>query len=482
MIPTPVNAIGSNDKFARYRLWKDQNVPLVYDWLSSRTLSWPHGAVQWGALTTSHVEEQRRIERNSQTFSNRSLFLAERTDNTNNPRDPNTLLQYEVRIVHELVNKPADIAKPWIEDGSASDRDSPSSRDFALRKRILHPGEVNRIRLIAANVVITHTDSPKLLVWDMERQPEPKKNNTEANIPTCVLTGHTQNAEFAVDVSPNGAMSQSARNACIVSGGSDLNVCFWRLRDYEAFYGALEATVIMRGVSGKPSEPSGASRLSGHTDVVEDVSFRYDNPDFVVSVGRDSSMILWDVRTPTQPADKIHKAHQGDVNCCDFGGLDDNQVITGGNDRVVRVWDIRKIRDANNNAQPLGTLYGHRRQITNLSWNRFERNVFASGADDGEVLVWRMGEHAQRHKHMIRQDEGAHSPELMFRHVGHNQTESKITDLDWLPSSTDRWCMASLSESLNGGSTLQMWRMTDLIYRKKEDVMEELRQHYDRVS
>lgn len=481
MAPTPVSAVGSNDKFARYRLWKDQHVPLVYDWLSSRTLSWPHGAVQWGVMAPLPLEESRRLERSSQSFSIRSLFLAERTDNANNPKDPNTLLQYDVRVVNELVNRPVDIAKPWIEDGSASDRDSPTNRDFAIKKRILHPGEVNRIKLVAANVLVTHTDSPRLLVWDMDRQPDRKKNETEPNRPTCVLTGHEQNAEFAVDVFPHGTSSQSAQNACIASGGSDCNVCFWRLRDYEALHGPLEARVKLTGAKGHSYVP-GSSRLVGHTNVIEDVSFCQDSSDVIVSVGRDSAIVIWDVREGSRPVDKINGAHKGDINCCDFGGLNGSQVITGGSDGLVRVWDHRKLRDSNNKPCPLGTLYGHRKQVTNMSWNRYERDVFASGADDGEVLVWRMGETAKHHTHGIRQDEGAHSPELLFRHVGHSQFESKITDLHWLPSSSDRWCIASLSESLNGGSTLQLWRMTDLIYRKKEEVVEELRQHNERVS
>ncbi|CAH1453561.1 unnamed protein product [Lactuca virosa] len=40
-------------------------------------------------------------------------------------------------------------------------------------KTIVHPGEVNRIRELPQNnkIVATHTDSPDVLIWDVEAQP-----------------------------------------------------------------------------------------------------------------------------------------------------------------------------------------------------------------------------------------------------------------------------------------------------------------------
>lgn len=547
MTRTHVNAVGSSDKMARYRIWKEHHVPLVYDWLSSRQLAWPHGAVQWGSLSNPSLESfeninmnnnnnsnnsnninsttnmTRRSDRLAQAYSMRSLYLAERTNNNKN--DPNTLLQYEIRVIHELVNKPSDIAKPWIEEGSASDRDPTTHKDYALRKRVLHPGEVNRIRVVSNNIVVTQTDSPHLMLWNMSEQPDRKKNETFPSKPTCILTGHTKNTEFAVDVfkpatygTTSNILNQHIEipNASIVSGGTDHNVCLWRLRDHESLSGSLRASVCFAGCT--PGALSGVAN-GGHSNVVEDVSFKRedDGANTIVSVGRDSAMIIWDARTPRNMV-KVPNAHPSDINCCDFGGFDGNQIATGGSDKVIRIWDMRKLKNTKNEAFPLLKLRGHQGEITALSWNRYEKNVFASGSQDGHVMVWRVdsinnnqnhgttgpsngnangnangnengnmntsenmnGNVFSNYERLPMHEAEGYSPELMFKHVGHNYTDSKIIDLDWLPTAVDRWCLASLSEITSGGSTLQMWRISDLIYRPKEDVMEELEQHSDR--
>lgn len=561
MKPVPVRVFSTNDSITRYRTWKEENAPLVYDWLSYRSLTWPHGALQWGALThnglstnnnnntsssfqasssfASNAADQQRnnpsvtlplpagqseiksfIQDQQQqqhyatqaAWSTRSLFLAERTDN--NPGDPNTLLQYDVRVIHELVNKHNDICKPWIEDSHASsNRDSGTNREFTLRKRVIHPGEVNRIRLVTPNVVLTHTDSPNLFLWDMDKQVDRKKTDLIPNKPTAELSGHMSNAEFAIDVYPSGAMNHKITDARILSGGHDHHVCLWHLADYEALDGKLEARGRFGGnyVSGNNNVGHHAN-LAGHSDVVDDVSFQrhaeQSSGNVFVSVGRDAAIILWDSRlTPRRPTEKLVKGHESDINCCDFGGIEGTNIITGGNDSVIRVWDIRKLRGTNNQPCPQYELIGHRGMVTNLSWNRFERNVFASGADDGEILIWRLsgdkttvaaagggGGSVNLNNNGMRkggpyrpsfdQVEGLHSDELIFRHVGHNfnMVGARITDLDWLPSPYDRWCLASISEPFgsSGGSTLQIWRMSDLVYRDKEIVMEELRQHNER--
>lgn len=554
MKPVPVRVFSTNDSITRYRTWKEENAPLVYDWLSYRSLTWPHGALQWGALThnglstnsssfqasfasadqqrnnpavtlplpggqseiKSYLQDQQQQHYATQAaWSTRSLFLAERTDN--NPGDPNTLLQYDVRVIHELVNKHNDICKPWVEDSHASNRDTGTNREFALRKRVIHPGEVNRIRLVTPTVLLTHTDSPNLLLWDMDKQADRRKTEVIPNKPTAELSGHSMNAEFAIDVYPSGAMNHKITDARILSGGHDHQVCLWHLGDYEALEGKLEARGRFGGnyVNSAGSNTTNVGHhaaLAGHSDVVDDVSFQRhqesSSGNVFVSVGRDAAIILWDSRiNPRRPTEKIVKGHESDINCCDFGGVEGTSIITGGNDSIIRVWDCRKLRDSNNRPCPQYELIGHRGIVTNLSWNRFERNVFASGADDGEILIWRLsGDNSTKAtvagggsshntnasnnatkgpcRPSFDQVEGLHSDELIFRHVGHNfnMSAARITDLDWLPSPYDRWCLASIAEPFgsSGGSTLQIWRMSDLVYREKEIVMEELRQHNER--
>lgn len=454
-------AVGSLNSSSRFKLWKEQHVPLLYDWLSSRPLVWPSAAVQWGAS----IEDSRRDRApNNHTFSNHAVYLAERTGNATT--DPNTLLQFEIRVVHEYTNKPSDVARPWAEEAVVTDQsDANSSRDFALRKRIIHPGEVNRIRLISRDVVVTHTDSPHLFVWDFRKQPDRKAREVSHNIPDMTLMGHSSNAEYAIDVA-NAPGDDGDK--WVLSGGKDCAVLLWRMQDYQSSGQFLNPFVRMAG-------SHGIKNPVGHTGHIEDVSFCGKQRNTVSSVGRDAALLLWDVRAPQSPTAFVNKAHRGDINCCDFGGICEYFIGTGGEDKVVRIWDTRKLKSTNDEPQPVRMLRGHTNEITNIMWNRNVSNVCASGGDDGQVLVWKIED-----TQLQRQAESQHydaSPELIFRHIGHGIADAKISDLEWLPCSSDPWCIASLSETFgSGGSTLQVWRISDIVYRPKEEVAADLRQ------
>ncbi|KAI0563896.1 Histone-binding protein RBBP4 [Gracilaria domingensis] len=454
--------VGSLNRNTRLKLWKEHDVPILYDWISSRPLVWPSAAVQWGAP----IEDSRRDRTpNNHTFSNRAIYLSERTADATT--DPNTLLQFEVRVIHELTNKPSEVARPWAEEPVITDRsDTNSSRDFVLRKRILHPGEVNRIRLISRDVVVTHTDNPHLFVWDFKRQPDRKPRDISPNVPDCTLVGHSSNAQYAIDVA---ASPGTEEDKWVVSGGSDCSVLLWRMDDYQSSGQKLNPFVRMTG-------SNGISRPVGHTEHIEDVSFCGKQRNVISSVGRDESLFLWDVRAPQSPTAYVYKAHRGHINSCDFGGLCENYIVTGGEDKNVRLWDTRKLKNAAGEPQPLRELRGHTQAITNLMWNRNVENVLASGALDGQVLIWRIGDdHVQRPADSPYYDM---SPELLFKHIGHSTNDEDIWDLEWLPSSSDPWCIASLSETVgSGGSTLQVWRISDVIHRPTEEVAADLRRY-----
>lgn len=470
-MPTPAQPVGSLNADARFEIWKDQHVPLLYDWLSSRTLVWPHEALRWGSLSPSeNRSRERTVVTNSTPSITRALYLAERTGPSK--RDPNTLLHFDVKVTPELSCKPQDIAKPWLDEAVVLERaDQMSTRSFWLRKRIIHPGEVNRIRLAAPGVVVTHTDNPHLFVWDFNVQPDRKKDDMTPSVPTLTLVGHHGNADYALDVAPpQNAENDAARaDTWIVSGGSDCSVLIWTLGDYQSMGTELMPRARMAG--GQNISPD-----LGHTDIVEDVSFNSHDRNIVVSVGRDSAMMLWDARTSTRPTSTVRKAHTGDINCCDASGTDPYLVITGGSDHLIRVWDRRYLTNSLGERKPTRTLHGHSDQVTNVMWNKYVPGILASGGEDGQVLLWNTKETDRRPA--FASGLYSVSPELMFRHVGHTQSRSKIVDFEWHPSESDPWCIASLSATLGeGGSTVQIWRISDLIYREKEEVAADLRQH-----
>lgn len=144
--------------------------------------------------------------------------------------DANTLLVATARMANEHVTRSADVTKKWSESVY---RDPLPPADFKIKKRIVHPGEVNRVRELREGVVVTHSDHPHLFVWDTEKQPHRRdaaSKDAAPNQPDLTLTGHKKNAEYAVESADGGSV--------VASGGNDQLVLIWHLEDYQSLLSA----------------------------------------------------------------------------------------------------------------------------------------------------------------------------------------------------------------------------------------------------
>ena len=99
--------------------------------------------------------------------------------------------------------------------------------------------------------------------------------------------------------------------------------------------------------SGKPS--SGAiQRYASHGYPVLDIAVTQNNQQFA-SVGGDRSVFLWDVQnaegTSRRFGSNTSQAHTSRITCVEFAGSDDSVLVSGSDDRSVRLWDV-KSRDA----------------------------------------------------------------------------------------------------------------------------------------
>ncbi|THF95052.1 hypothetical protein TEA_029653 [Camellia sinensis var. sinensis] len=170
----------------RYTQWKSL-VPVLYDWLANHNLVWPslscrilHGSTQGNG--EDRPKAMLRLDLGScrwgpqleqATYKNRQrLYLSEQARSSYSPHCipltdgsvPNTLVIANCEVV-----KPRVAAAEHISQFNEEAR-SPFVKKF---KTIIHPGEVNRIRELPQNskIVATHTDSPDVLIWDVEAQP-----------------------------------------------------------------------------------------------------------------------------------------------------------------------------------------------------------------------------------------------------------------------------------------------------------------------
>ncbi|KAF2531618.1 hypothetical protein F2Q70_00029147 [Brassica cretica] len=266
----------------KYTQWKGL-VPILYDWLANHNLVWPSLSCRWGP------------QLDQATYKNRQrLYLSEQTDGS----VPNTLVIANCEVV-----KPRVAAAEHISQFNEEAR-SPFVKKY---KTIIHPGEVNRIRELPQNskIIATHTDSPDVLIWDVETQPNRHAVlGAATSRPDLILTGHQDNAEFALAMCPT--------EPFVLSGGKDKSVVLWSIQDHITTVGTdskSSGSIIKQTGEGgdKTESPSVGPRgvYHGHDDTVEDVAFSPTSAQEFCSVGDDSCLILWDARTGTSPVTKV---------------------------------------------------------------------------------------------------------------------------------------------------------------------------------
>ncbi|XP_050218597.1 WD-40 repeat-containing protein MSI4-like [Mercurialis annua] len=435
----------------KYGQWKSL-VPVLYDWLANHNLVWPSLSCRWGP----HLEQF--------TYKNRQrLYLSEQTDGS----VPNTLVIANCEVVKTRVAAAEHIAQ-FNEEAR-----SPFVKKY---KTIIHPGEVNRIRELPQNsrIVATHTDSPDVLIWDVEAQPNRHAVLGATNSrPDLILTGHQDNAEFALAMCPT--------EPFVLSGGKDKSVVLWSIQDHITASATDPATAKVQGSGGSIIKRAGDDKSSdspsvgprgiyqGHEDTVEDVAFCPSSAQEFCSVGDDSCLILWDARSGSNPSIKVEKAHNADLHCVDWNPHDDNLILTGSADNSIRMFDRRNLT-SNGVGTPVYKFEGHKAAVLCVQWSPDKSSVFGSSAEDGLLNIWdyeKIGKKSERPTKVP-----SSPPGLFFQHAGHRD---KVVDFHW--NASDPWTIVSVSDDCDttgGGGTLQIWRMSDLIYRPEDEVLEEL--------
>ncbi|XP_057549785.1 WD-40 repeat-containing protein MSI4-like [Amaranthus tricolor] len=438
----------------KYTQWKSL-IPILYDWLANHNLVWPSLSCRWGPLLEQATYKSRQ-----------RLYLSEQTDGS----VPNTLVIANVEVV-----KPRVAAAEHISQFNEEAR-SPFVKKF---KTIIHPGEVNRIREFPDNtsILATHTDSPDVLIWDVESQPTRHAIlGAPTSRPDLILTGHQDNAEFA--------LAMCSREPLVLSGGKDKLVVLWNIKDHVSTLATGGSKFSPAGSNIKSASktgdvtnvnvdsPSVAARgiYKGHSDTVEDVQFCPTSEQQFCSVGDDSCLILWDSRTGSDPVAKVEKAHGADLHCVDWNPHDENLILTGSADNAIHLFDRRNLT-VGGFGSPVHKFQGHDAAVLCVQWSPNNKSIFGSAAEDGLLNIW---DHEKVGKMQTGNgNKTSEYPEgLFFRHAGHRD---KVVDFHW--NSIDPWTIVSVSDDCSssaGGGTLQIWRIMDLLYRPEDEVLVEL--------
>nr|CAR66202.1 retinoblastoma-associated proteins 46/48 [Dugesia japonica] len=294
--------------------------------------------------------------------------------------------------------------------------------------KINHDGEVNRARYLPQNPTIIATKSPSsdVLVFDYTKHPAKPDPNGLCQ-PDLRLKGH-QKEGYGLSWNPK-------RSGYLLSASDDNTICMWDINTSPRDQRIIDALSI----------------FTGHSSVVEDVSWHLLHEHIFGSVADDRQLMIWDTRTsvtnrPSQSVD----AHSAEVNCISFNPFSEYILATGSADRTVALWDLRNLN------LKLHSFESHKDEIFQVQWSPHHETILASSGTDRRLHVWdlsRIGEE------QFAEDAEDGPPELLFIHGGHT---AKISDFSWSPNTP--WLICSVSED----NILQVWQMAENIYNDED--------------
>jgi ribosome assembly protein RRB1 len=82
------------------------------------------------------------------------------------------------------------------------------------------------------------------------------------------------------------------------------------------------------------------------------------------------------------------KAHDRDVNVCDWNKVATHLIVTGSDDCKVKVWDLRMINEKSNDE--LLCFNWHTEPITSIRFQPNEESVIAVASEDNRLTIWDM--------------------------------------------------------------------------------------------
>eukprot|EP00792_Barthelona_sp_PAP020_P005176 TRINITY_DN2539_c0_g1_i1.p1 TRINITY_DN2539_c0_g1~~TRINITY_DN2539_c0_g1_i1.p1 ORF type:complete len:419 (+),score=109.82 TRINITY_DN2539_c0_g1_i1:51-1259(+) len=388
------------DTSLEYKMWK-KNTPFLYDQVITHPLELPSLTVNW----LPDVE----YEQTDDCITQRLLI------GTHAPMgEPNYLKILNVTL--PTTENENDIEQQNVETSGSDDEDS--CRMVVEKMKIFHPGEINIARHCPHNSVLIATRSPEgCFVFNYTRHPSvPTKSRDpfpDITLNDCV------GDYFALAWSP-------VANAMLASG-SDGRAVVWDLEG--EFPQAFDP--IWTGIVGNE---------------INDVQFHCQDRNILAAAGEE--LCIFDLRG--NDTLKPKNPHQGSVNCIGFNHFNPNIFLSGGQDSIVKLWDIRNL------SEPLYNFCGHDDEVFGVSFSPFNEVAFASSSADRKIAIWDPTRIGELQSEADRQDGAA---ELLFLHTGH---QARICDFTWNPNKGHEYLMASVAED----NLLQIWQIASNIYGK----------------
>uniref|UniRef100_H9G7H0 Histone-binding protein RBBP4-like N-terminal domain-containing protein n=21 Tax=Amniota TaxID=32524 RepID=H9G7H0_ANOCA len=393
-----------------YKIWK-KNTPFLYDLVMTHALEWPSLTAQW-------LPDVTRPE--GKDFSIHRLVLGTHTSD-----EQNHLVIASVQLPND--DAQFDASHYDSEKGEFGGFGSVSGK-IEIEIKINHEGEVNRARYMPQNpcIIATKTPSSDVLVFDYTKHPSKPDPSGECN-PDLRLRGH-QKEGYGLSWNPN-------LSGHLLSASDDHTICLWDISAVPKEGKVVDAKTI----------------FTGHTAVVEDVSWHLLHESLFGSVADDQKLMIWDTRSnnTSKPSHSVD-AHTAEVNCLSFNPYSEFILATGSADKTVALWDLRNLK------LKLHSFESHKDEIFQVQWSPHNETILASSGTDRRLNVWDLSKIGEEQSPEDAEDG---PPELLFIHGGHT---AKISDFSWNPN--EPWVICSVSED----NIMQVWQMAENIYNDED--------------
>uniref|UniRef100_A0A6A7GAG6 Protein TSSC1-like n=1 Tax=Hirondellea gigas TaxID=1518452 RepID=A0A6A7GAG6_9CRUS len=137
---------------------------------------------------------------------------------------------------------------------------------------------------------------------------------------------------------------------------------------------------------------------NAHRQLIRDIDYNPNKPYHIVTGGEDRAVKFWDLRKSSHPLIVLSGSHTHWVCKVKYNRFHDQLVISGGTDHCVKLWGIVSISSAPlgeledhgselDTDRLIGTLSDHEESVYSLEWSACDAWIFASLSYDGRVIV-----------------------------------------------------------------------------------------------
>ncbi|KAI8079765.1 WD40-repeat-containing domain protein [Halteromyces radiatus] len=190
------------------------------------------------------------------------------------------------------------------------------------------------------------------------------------------------------------------QNCDIVYGHKDMILCLDRSKDGDVLVtGSKDKTARIWKINLEAKESSDrytcVGTCIGHTESIGAIAFARKSNNFMITGGQDRTIKYWNLRdikfdqTDSQQQEQqphalyTHQAHEKDINTISIAP-NDRLFATGSQDKLAKVWNV-------DTGDLIGTCKGHKRGVWCVRFSNVEQ-VLATSSGDKTIKIWSLKE------------------------------------------------------------------------------------------